>query len=264
MTRGGLESNSGSLSGLLLVPALDRFEQQARSSIDALGALGITDTIGCFLDEMYPEGFNEHRFRLAQLETAAKKASRPLGHARYLYTESSQSKVPIARMDDGLRYFTRDLRSSDAIRFNFWELKSSGLLFLAERLWEEAETRNTNQAPFLTPSTLLHHIAGGVDLLIRLYTELAVPETENLTYRVQITGTQGRIFKEPSSHYMRRASIAHAETLTWTRIATLKDWATNRTAIAVDALQHFHERFDLPASDDSVRSQLEALWADSD
>jgi hypothetical protein len=171
-------------------PARVSFNKLAESIESGLRQRDDIDLRGCYIDLMFPAVYGAVRFTLPQLEQSMKIGARQVGHS--LFVRPPDDPGDAIRGNDSIGWiliWETTLGRNE--RLEFWQFQTSGLLFSAQRMWEEAVSRKNQMKSYLVPDSVIEHVAGGLDALVGIYSALGV-HVEEITWSLRLTGTQGR------------------------------------------------------------------------
>ena len=138
----------------------------------------------------YPSEFLEDRFEITALWKAAEKAEVLFRGWPFIYVDRNKSDTYV--IDDGLRTIVElgNIRQHDY--WETWELKKSGLFLHKSLMDEETYPKAVELGRVLSFEMTVYHVSEAIGSLWRLYTELKVPDKEELTINFTYRGVDGR------------------------------------------------------------------------
>jgi hypothetical protein len=138
----------------------------------------------------FPERFEDARFSLQQLRTAAERAHVTFTGWPFLFIHANRPEVTYA-IENGLETLieTTDFGGND--RLDFWRFQQSGFFYQRALMWEESRTKDGSSLRIADFGSIGAYIAEAIYCLTRLYDGLLVDD-ERLSFVMRLLGSQGR------------------------------------------------------------------------
>lgn len=197
---------------------------------------------GYFVTCTFPGHFDEARFAPLSLRAAAEAASINYRGWPFLILDANFQKT--AYVAEGLRTLTTWTDSGGYRRYDYWLLRSSGLLLQRRIFWEDAAGRRSAAGnKVLDPNAIIFYVAESIQCMTTLYDTLGVTD-EEITWNVQLTGVQGRALE--SADPLRSVMpyfISQSPTIEVTATHSLEEWRAATVDFAVAALEHLFLQF---------------------
>ena len=215
-----------------------------------------------YLDTAFPGRFQEDRFTRAELQQALRAASVLYEGGPFLdYKDGDRH---LTTMEDGLRfkYVSNEeqgvLNNTD--RYFYWRLRRSGLLVVKSLAWEDVYFGSSARRR-ISKRSIVGHIAGAIDAVIRLYSELGVTD-EDVTWTFQLAGVRDRQLADSAqiAPYPGQNPTTDQESVGFRRTMSLERWRAGQVDHTVEAIRDIFEQFDARyVNYGDVRAEVEKL-----
>ena len=261
-----LRTGAGPEAGSISV-SIDRFRKQrvqAVARFEQINPLKDTECAGYFEASFFPEHFEQSRFTLEQLRSAASRGSVDLRGWPFLYIHPNTPDRTYA-IEDGFETFvqTKDFGNDDLV--DFWRLQQSGF-FYQRTAMRPASIRRQDGAIIrcvvdLRAASL--YIAEAIHCLTRLYEGL-LDDADEVSLMLALLGTENRVLVSsgPFSMPLFHSYTCRIPEITVERRRSLADWRAGTVDHAVEIANEVYQRFNWPSPNlDLARTAINKMFA---
>ncbi|HEY7035157.1 MAG TPA: ATP-binding protein [Thermomicrobiales bacterium] len=175
----------------------------------------------------WPVRFEENRFTVEQLSRAIETASVAYRDWPFLFAQWGRDTYRIA---DGIE---TSVTLADPVRYRFWQLRTSGLLFQQVLMWEDVAYVDRLPQTIATIEGIVGYVTQAIDTVARLYPALSI-EGEQITLRFDLLGMEGRQLISAQGRYLRGPYVARYPSFVSERVMPIEEWAAGRIDHAIE------------------------------
>lgn len=192
----------------------------------------------------YPEVFDEQRFGINALWSAARKADVLFRGWPFIFVDDRKGSTTV--IGDSLETIVdlTDIRSHE--HFETWQLRTSGLFFHRTLMDEETYPPALERGKMLDYIATIYHVSEAIGSLWRLFEALDVPDDESITMEFRYTGTAGRHLTSWDPRrviFFRNSYVCKTQTVERRRRMSLGLWRATDWSVAAEVCCEIFQQF---------------------
>ena len=240
----------------------EKFEEQLQEALNRLESLKsslVKGYSGYREAFFHPSQFDEKHFSIDELRFAVKRAEVNFSGWPFLYWNENRSKESYI-IQDGLETFI--IHGPD--RLDFWRLQQSGFFYHRVLMREEGYAQSQNLPPSLDFGDMARYVAEAIYCLTRVF-EDQVPEDAEITLRIRVLGTEGRVLTTFDSNDWMPAWLGYVckiPELVYKNKLPMADWKTGTVDLAVEICKEIFIKFNCLEPDvNAIRHKITKMFS---